>query len=171
MATATGLTITNATCTATDIIVQGPSLVAGNKPAIQTFLNSYTYDSTFGKTVSTVITINASTALTWTNMPSALTGLTQTECKFPMQDAGHARLTARVLVAGSANAVLIAQFSLDGTNYTSGPQVAIATGGLKVSNLGVIPSQFRTDCFFRLAGQGGDGAADPQFGLITVQFG
>ncbi len=47
IAAATGLTITDATCTATDIKVTGPSLVAGNKPAIQTFLNGYVYDPDF----------------------------------------------------------------------------------------------------------------------------
>jgi hypothetical protein len=171
MATATGLTITDATVTQTDVLVTGPSLVAGNSAAIQTFLNTYTYDATFGKTVATVVTINGGQPLTWTNMPLALTGLTQTECKLPMQDVNHARLTARVVVAGTAAAVLIAQFSLNGSSYTNGPQVAINTTGLKVSNLGIIPAQFKTDCFFRLAGSGGDGVADPQFGLVTIQFG
>jgi hypothetical protein len=118
-----------------------------------------------------VVTINGGQPITWTNMPSALTGAQGTQTKVPLYTAYVARLTADVLVAGSTNAVLIAQVSLNGSSWTSGPQVSISTTGLKVSGLVVIPAQFQTDCFFRIAGQGGDGVADPQFGLTTVQFG
>lgn len=44
IAAATGLGITDATCTPTDVLVTGPSLAQGHKAAIQAFLNSYTHD-------------------------------------------------------------------------------------------------------------------------------
>lgn len=172
MATATGLNITDATCTATDILVTGPTLVTGNKPVIQAFLDTYAYDPTYGRTLEPyVVTINGGAPLTWTNMPAALTGLPQTETKLPLHVASVARLAARVQVAGFAGAVLIAQFSLDGSNYVSGPQVPINTAGLKVSALAVVPDAYKTDVFFRIAGSGGNATADPQFGLVTIQFG
>jgi hypothetical protein len=172
MATATGLTITDATCTQTDIIVTGPTLVAGNKPAIQTFLNGYVFDPLFGAQLKPyVVTLNAGSPLTWTNMPSALTGAAGVRTKVPLDGVRFGRLTADVLVAGTAGAVLIGQLSLDGSAWTSGPQISLGSIGTKVSSFVAIGAQFQTDTFFRIAGQGGDGAADPQFGLVTVQFG
>lgn len=120
--------------------------------------------------VATIFTINGGAPITWTNMPAALTPLPQTETKLPLFDARYGRLTARVQVAGFSGALLISQFSLDGVNYVNGPEVPIGTTGLKVSNLVLVPEQYKTDVFFRMAGQGGNATADPQFGMVTLQI-
>jgi hypothetical protein len=172
IASATGLTIASANVSSTDVIIVGPTLATGDKPAIQAVLNSYSYDITYGKVLNPfVVTINGGLPINWTNMPTALTAAQGTQTKIPMHTAIFARLTADVLIQGSTNAVLIGQVSLDESSWTSGPQVSISSTGLKVSSLTVIPTQFQTDCFFRIAGSGGNGVADPQFGLVTVQFG
>jgi hypothetical protein len=155
--------------------VTHPNISAGNQSAIQTVITNHVADPLFGVSAATldifVVTINGAVPIVWTNMPLALTGTTGTRTKIPLAGVRFTRLTADVLVAGSTNAVLIAQVSLDGSAWTSGPQVSISSTGLKVSSLVVVPPQFQVDCFFRIAGSGGDGAADPQFGLVTVQFG
>jgi hypothetical protein len=173
ISTAIGKTVRDAGVSPTEGgVVDGPSIQESDRSAIQTAVNAYVYDPVYGRTLNPfVVTLNGGVPIVWTNMPTALTGATGTQTKIPMHTSGLARLTADVLVAGSTNAVLIAQVSLDGSAWTSGPQVSISTTGLKVSTLTVIPTQFQTDCFFRIAGSGGNATADPSFGLVTVQFG
>lgn len=179
LATATGLSITNATVTgptARGGLLPNTCYITGtiseaNRVAIQTALNAYVYDPTFGrKLLPFVVTMNGGLPITWTNMPAAVTGAQGTQTKIPMYNVAFARLTAHVITQGAASAVLIAQVSLDASAWSSGPQVPINTTGLQVSSLTVVPAQFQTDCFVRIAGSGGDGAIDPQFGLVTVQF-
>lgn len=139
--------------------------------ALNNAITAHTADITFGIVLNPfVVTLNGGQPIVWTNMPLALTGASGTQTKIPMHTSRFARLTADVLVQGSTNAVLIGQVSLDGSAWVSGPQVSISSTGLKVSTLTVIPAQYQTDVFFRIAGQGGNGTADPSFGLVTIQF-
>lgn len=159
---------------AKNFTVSHPDIAAGNQSAIQTVITNHVADPLFGVTVADlkpwIITMNGGAAITWTNMPLALTEAAGTRTKLQLQTASFGRLTCDVRAVGTAGALLIAQLSLDGTAWTSGPQVSLATTGLKVSTMVAIGNQFKTDCFFRLAGSGGDGVADPQLGLTTVQF-
>lgn len=158
-----------------NFLVSHPNISAGDQSAIQTVITNHTANPLFGISETDlkpfVVTLNGAQPVTWTNMPAALTGLPQSSLKVPLHVASVARFTAWVQVAGFTTAVLIAQFSLDGTNFVNGPQVPINTTGLKVSSLAVVPEAYRTDVFMRLAGQGGNATADPQFGVVTVQFG
>lgn len=151
--------------------VEHPDISESNRTTIQSAITAHVPNLLFGVVLRPYIfTINGAGLLTWTNMPLALTAATGTQTKLPLFEASFARLTVHVTTAGTAAAVLIAQVSTDGVTYTNGPQVAVNTTGLKVSTLVSIPSQFQTDCFFRMAGSGGDGVADPAFGMITVQI-
>lgn len=169
LATATGLAITDATADQTQAYVTG-TISEANRAAIQSAINAYVLDTSYGLTLADTFTINGAQPLVWTNMPLALTAAAGTLAKLPLYNARFARLTVNVTVTGSTNAVLIAQVSTDGVSYTSGPQVSVFGTGLKVSSLVAISPQFQTDCFFRMAGSGGDGVADPAFGMITVQI-
>ena len=122
------------------------------------------------KEVANIFTINGASALTWTNQPSALTQAPGTLTRLPLMNVEQVRMTCHVLTAGAASAVLIAQVSLDGSTWTNGPQVSLAATGLQVSALMPVPAGFQKDVFFRIVGQGGDGAADPVVGLTTIQI-
>jgi hypothetical protein len=153
--------------TETEVLVSHNLIGAGDDAAIQAVINAYVYQP---EIQPYVFTINGAAPIAWPNQPAALTeapGGTRT--RLPLHSATYARLTVHVTAAGFAGAELIAQISLDGVSWTSGPRVPIDSVGLKVSSLVAIPEQFRKDVLFRVAGQGGNGVADPQFGLITVQ--
>jgi hypothetical protein len=126
-----------------------------------------------------VVTILAGNAnLTWTNMPVALTelaGVTRYRTRVDLTNVTQARITVVVMVAGATNARLAVQYSTDQVtwNYldgSSGPFVNINSTGLQVSSWVNITAGARGDVYLRIVGLNGDGAADPQFGLITVQF-
>jgi hypothetical protein len=155
--------------------VSHPDISAANQSAIQTIITNHVADPLFGVVASELdlntITLNGGSPIVWTNMPAALTEATGTRTRLPLLTAQFGRLTCHVLVAGAASAILIAQLSLDGTSWTSGPQVSLASVGLQVSPLVPIGPQFKTDCFFRIAGSGGNATADPSFGLVTLQLG
>ncbi len=132
-----------------------------------------------GHSHNTPLTMHASGGpTTWTNMPATLTeflGNTWHFTKFDMSGFSQARLTAQIEVAGSTNAKLRVQHSglgitwatLDGSTE---PSVAIGSAGIKVSDWVSLEPDARSDRFLRLIGLDGDGAADPQFALIVVQF-
>jgi hypothetical protein len=119
--------------------------------------------------IASIFTLNGTQPVVWSNMPAAKTAVAGSLTRLPLFDAQYARLTTDVGVAGFAGAVLIAQVSLDGSTWVDGPSVGIDALGLRVSTLVSIPAQYRTDVFFRLAGQGGNAAADPQLRLTTLQ--
>jgi hypothetical protein len=119
--------------------------------------------------VVSMFTLNGTQPVTWTNQPAAKTPVAGSLTRLPLHDAQYARLTTDVGAVGAPGAVLIAQVSLDGTTFVDGPSVAIDALGLQVSSLVAVPAQYRTDVFFRLAGQGGNATADPQLRLTTLQ--
>ena len=116
-------------------------------------------------------------ATTWTNMPAALTAflaVTTQNTQFDMSAFTQARLVAQIQVAGSGSAKLRVQhgdgFTWDYLDGSSEPSLDISSAGLKVSSWVTLESAARADRILRLVGIDGDGAADPDFGLIVVQF-
>lgn len=102
----------------------------------------------------------------WGRRPAYLTQMTQF------------RLSAVQAVAGSASATLRVQYSTDsGANWSnlesSGTAGDLAVGagtGLKVGAWSTIASAALTDVQIRLIGFSGDGATDPSFRYIGVEF-
>lgn len=124
------------------------------------------------------ITVNAAT-VTWTNQPAALTelfGLTDRRVPFDATRFTQARIAANVEVAGATGATLRCEFATtDGGAYGAldggtGPNVLIDALGTKVGSWVTLVSGAKADVFLRVVGVGGDGAADPDLGLIAVQF-
>ncbi len=117
---------------------------------------------------------------TWTNQPAAVTefgGLPERfRTRIDLSNVNQARLTVvRAGGTATATATIAVQYSTDLTNWfyldgTSGPSVNISTVGLQVSPWVNIASGAKGDVYLRIVGSGGNGVADPQFGLITVQF-
>ncbi len=127
-----------------------------------------------------VVTILAQgVGYTWTNQPATVTefsNATRHRVRVDLTNASQARLT--VVRAGgtvTANAELAVQYSTDQVNWfyldgLSGPSVNISALGLQVSPWVNITSGAKGDVYLRIVGRNGNNAADPQFGLITVQF-
>lgn len=84
------------------------------------------------------------------------------------------RLSAYVEVTGAATATLAieatAASSFDFLDGADGPNISLNGTGVKVSDWVPIFSGYRTDVTLRPSHVGGNGAADPAIGLVTVQF-
>lgn len=88
------------------------------------------------------------------------------------------RLVAWVVGAGAAGSVLRAQYSLDGSSWSyldgaTGPEVSIASASTDtpaVSSWVVVTAAALADVYLRLVGLTGDGAVDPEFGEISLQY-
>lgn len=118
----------------------------------------------------------------WANMPAAeteLAGATRTRQRADLADARQARLGVRVIVAGSAGAELRVKASPNDTlaNFVELADVAgagnvlINVVGTRLSGWFDVAAANRTaDRFVALFGIGGDGVADPSFGVIFVEF-
>ena len=116
------------------------------------------------------LTLNGCAVLTWPNMPAALTAVPGSLAKVNLSQVSLARLSTHVVVAGFAGASILAQASLDGVVWVDGPEVVISPSGLRESSVIAIPPAWCVDVFMRLAGRGGNGAVDPQFGLTILQL-
>lgn len=111
--------------------------------------------------------------LTWTNQPAALTELAGTldrRVKLDLTDADKVRLCVRVGVAGSASAIVKAQYSTDESvwNDLTGT-VDIASTGTKASAWGDVPAAAKADVFVRIVGTSSNSTGDPQFGLMVLE--
>lgn len=114
----------------------------------------------------------------WTNMPAALTefqGLTTKRTKDELTNATQARLIVNIGVVGATNAEIRAQYSTDQSTWyyldnVDGPKANIATLGLRVSAWITLVAGAKADVFLRLVGINGDGAKDPKFGGVQLQF-
>lgn len=122
--------------------------------------------------------------VTATDMPAAtqeLGNTTRYRTKLDLTHFSEFRVTARVMTAGVAGGRLGVHYStdestwvwLDGTASASAPAAgyvgmasALAT---EVSAWTSLASGAKADVFIRPATNGGDGVADPAFGLVTVQ--
>jgi len=114
----------------------------------------------------------------WTNQPAALTellGLTVHRTKVDLTNAGNVRIVVDVLAAGVAGAKLRAQYSTDAVTWAyfdgaTGPEVAIDATGTFASVTVNLGAGAKADVYVRVVGINGNGAADPAFGLIVLQF-
>ncbi len=147
--------------------------------ATNTFLmNDGSGNLSWSNPVPEVVTILAGDNLQWRNMPAALTEIFNATIHRTMVDlsnATQARLTVGVGRAGFATAELRGQYSTDGATWfyldgTSGPSVPINAVGLQVSSWVNLDAGAQADVYIRIVGINGNGAADPRFGLITIQF-
>lgn len=111
------------------------------------------------------------TTLTVTNIPAAVTefpGLYRT--KLDLTNADQVRLVARVGVAGSASAVLKAQYSTDESAWSDlTPTASLAAVATPATAWAAVPAGAKADVFIRLVTSGGDGAADPQVRQVQLQ--
>jgi hypothetical protein len=126
-----------------------------------------------------VLALNAhSTSATFTDMPSALTEPFSTRLRLPIDltYVEQVRLTARVMTPGATGAKLRIQYSTDSGvtwNYldgVSGPSITIDAIGVIASSWVTLASGAKADVWLRLVGLDGDGAADPAWGLMTLQM-
>jgi hypothetical protein len=124
------------------------------------------------------MTFNAAT-VTWTDQPAGVTeflGLNDRRRRFDGTRFTQARLIANVEVVGATGAKLRAEFATtDGGAYgaldgATGPEVLIDAAGTIVSAWVNLASGAKADVFLRIIGVGGDGAADPQIGLVALQY-
>lgn len=124
-----------------------------------------------------VITVLNFVGGTWTNQPAAVTELFSTvngRTKFDFSGYSQFRLLVQVNTVGAATSVLFAQYSTDGATWNNlesatTNNIAIATTGLKFGSWANIASGALFDVFIRIAGQNGNGSADPAFGNISIQ--
>ncbi len=124
----------------------------------------------------------APTRAVWTNMPNPVTeflGLNgEHRAIAELASAAQARLVVDLQTVGAATGRLAVQY-WDGAAWqyldgVSGPFVQIATINGVPPNVGawvnLTPAARTGDRIVRLVGSGGDGVADPQFGLILLEF-
>lgn len=123
--------------------------------------------------------IGVSSAVTWTDMPAALTevlGVARSRTKFDLSLFTQARLTVRTSGAGAAGAELRAQYSTDESAWayldgSAGPAASLAAANATATAGWVdIATAAKTDVVLRVAGIGGDATADPSFGLVVLEL-
>lgn len=130
------------------------------------------------KTLSFVA--SAGTNQVWTNMPAAqmeLFGSAFSRQRADLTGYTQFRLVATQAVQGASTASLRAQYSTDGSNFanlqdsgTTG-DLGVGTGtGAKSGAWATVAAFARTDVHLRIMGSGGDGAADPAFRFLALEF-
>lgn len=85
----------------------------------------------------------------------------------------EARLTAVIMIqSASANTPRIYfQYSTDGVNWIgNGAGISLFGTGAKETVWTTLPEGAKADVYVRVAQNGGDGAADPALGNVTIQF-
>lgn len=125
---------------------------------------------------------DAQQVIAWANMPAAETeyfGATRSRQRANLVEARQARLGVRVIVAGLAGAELRVKASPDDTlaNFVeladvagAGDQLIDAVGTQLSAWFDVAAANRTADRFVALFGIGGNGVADPQFGVIFAEF-
>jgi len=166
-------------------------------PAVETFEGTFEpeYPQGFGKFIKhvdgiyrdaryysgypvSVITINAeaSTNLTLTNQANAeqyLGNSTRNQVRVNLAAYLQARLTCIVLTASASvnTPRLYIQYSTDGVNWLGTvPTISMSTTGTKETAWFDLPAGALTNVWVRVAQHGGDGAADPALGLVSIQL-
>jgi hypothetical protein len=126
-----------------------------------------------GGGVSPFVVTVCGSGVAWTNQPAGVTELfggTDFRTKVDLTNYTQVRMTARVGVVGAATAVLRLQYSTDEAawvNLTS--NLAINATGVKASAWENLPAGAKADVFIRVVGEGGNAAADPRIGTVTLQ--
>src|SRR5262245_36631221 len=113
-------------------------------------------------------------------MPAAQTELFGTvwaRCRADLTGMAQFRITVTQSVAGSAAAFLRAQYSTNGAVWNNlqsvgtGADLVVGAGtGLKTGAWGTLAPAAIADVQLRLVGQSGDGALDPAFRYMTIEF-
>ena len=128
------------------------------------------------------VAIFAALTAVWLNMPAAPTEFfagTWARALFNCTFVSSCRLIANMAVAGTANSFLFAQVSTDGgTTWASLGATGTTSPACRVDSATVVNSSpwvsiragYRRDVNLRVVGSGGDGAIDPQFGHVGIQF-
>ncbi len=112
---------------------------------------------------------------TITNVAAALAEInTAFRTKYDLSKCSQARLAVAVKTIGSAAAEVRIQYGLDESTWNyldglTGPAVNISASGAKASAWGPIATLAKADVFLRAVTIGGDGAADPVIGNVTLQ--
>ncbi|MFN3653275.1 MAG: hypothetical protein ACK47B_27145 [Armatimonadota bacterium] len=121
-------------------------------------------------------------AVTWANMPAAVTellGATRHRTFCNLESFTQARLVVNLQTAGALGARLKAQYSLDASTWADlasdgdGPALSIGATGTAYALSApweTLATAARADVYLRVVGVDGDAAADPAFGLIMLQF-
>lgn len=136
-----------------------------------------------GRYIQLDIHAEADAAATWTNMPSAATflfGSHRHVHKVDLSESTQVRLVVnKQATAGAANSKIYVVYRTT-FSVTVGDYSAIGTGEVSVATNvtnSVVSSGWvdlvagaKEDVFVALIGSGGDGALDPQFGNISLQF-
>ena len=124
--------------------------------------------------------MNKATAVTWTNMPAAVTtfysAVLTYRTRLDLTYATQYRIVVYMSVAGATNADLNLQYSLDGsTSWTAcdtggAGELAIGSTGFKASSWTNLVAGAKTDVHLRVVGKEGDGIIDPVFYDLKVEF-
>ena len=124
--------------------------------------------------VGVVTLLQSGAGETWFNMPAALTefdSISHTRTKLDLTGAVDSRVVVRKGAAAVATAKIKVQYSSDESTWADLCEVSLSIT-VDVTHVGawtVVPSGAKADVFVRIVGIDGDGAADPTFGLITLQ--
>lgn len=122
-------------------------------------------------------------AITMTNMGAGLAELGGFRRRtVDLQNYTEFRFHTGIQTAGAAGAVLGVQFSVNaGTNWAgldNGTDATLSTVTNVLTNTGSLVTAWAAiaaaakvaDCLLRIAGSGGDGAADPVISVLSVEF-
>ncbi len=123
-------------------------------------------------------------AVTWTNQPSADTELYGTtngpysRKKLDLSGFSQFRLTATLTAGGSSGAKLRVRYSTDQSTWlnledttTTADLDIVTTGNAKVGTLGNIVAAAKADVFLQIIGTGAStNTGDPSFRMIAIQF-
>jgi len=114
----------------------------------------------------------------WTNMPNATTELfgdTYSRVKSDLTYATYYRIVVNQTVAGYSTADLNLQYSTDNVTYqaagTAAGECAVGAGiGVKVGAWATLVAGAQGDVWLRIVGKQGNGAVDPVFRQVRIQF-
>ncbi len=130
------------------------------------------------RSVPSVVALYGS-SVTITNIAAALTehSAPRTRVKVDLSKFMQARVTVGVNVVANAGAEVRIQYATDGDTQntwayldgTDSPKVSIAALNGRVSPYVNLVAGARADVWIRVVTIGGDGAADPNVGTITLQ--
>lgn len=110
----------------------------------------------------------------WTNMPAALTDYDARLRAFAdLTNMEEVRFQCAVGVAGAATAFLRLQYTTDltgATGWTTLVSNSIAAVGFVLGSWTALPAGAKGPVLLRFAGEGGNAAADPNFGSVMAHF-
>lgn len=127
---------------------------------------------------TSVITMNAGgSSFTWTDMPQADTQLNGSTSSRVPYDATHYRSFRWTLKVQGASASAntpkcYVKYSVDDSTFTTidGTDISLASNVTVRTAWITLPTAAQADVYWRIFCSGGDGAADPAFGTLTLQF-